>query len=247
MVSAPKIPKVRTQVLRRLCIGASTLSSSANSLLKTIPKVSKQLIEYTSTLTQVCLAKSHRFAALDATLANETGKAVAFLNAAFHTLGHVPPEWSSRPSFSRLKDKLSHSKAAKAEKSESPFSPTQDPTSLNLEIAILTHLHVSLTKELNTINIQLVPDWRGLTATLPSAMVLPVEEKWSFEDMVLSEAEIAAMRGSVDVEAELGDVGGDSSGDETDGMKREIDGVSRRLGGMGVGGGAGDGNGSSYY
>jgi hypothetical protein len=250
MVAAPKIPKVRTQVLRRLCIGASTLASSTNSLLKTIAKVSKQLIEYTSTLTQVCLAKSHRFAALDATMANETGKAVAFLNAGFHVLGKSPPESSSRPSFSRLKDKFSnsHSKPGTSEKFESPFSPSQDPASLNLEIAILTHLHTSLTKELNTINIQLVPDWRSLTATLPSAMVLPVDEKWSFEDMVLSEAEIAGMRGSVDIEAELGDVGGDSSEEETDGLKREIDGVSRRLGGMGVGNGGGrDGKGSNYY
>lgn len=276
MIRAPSIPKLRTQVLRRLCIGASNLASSALSLLKSLPRVSKHLLEYTSTLSQVTLAKSHRFAALDATLSNETGKAIAFLNAAFHALNIPTPDTSSGRALglSKLKSTLSssHSKPAKSNstftpsetnpdsnhKKSSPHSISTDPA---LESQILTYLHTTLTKEINTINVQLIPDWRGLTASLPSAMTLPVEEKWVA--VVLEEGEIAGMRG-LELEGgggggrggQDGDMGmGESSGDEDDGEGLKAagrgEGMGRTampgsFGGVGAGRG-GEGNGSSYY
>jgi hypothetical protein len=79
------------------------------------------------------------------------------------------------------------------------------------ESRILEYLDRKLSKENNTVNIQLVPEWKPLLSTMPSGMNMPIDGKW--KPPVLEEDELAAMRGPPD-EDELNQVSSDDEDKE---------------------------------
>ena len=209
MIRAPEIPKVRAQVLRRLCIGAAEKAAVASAALKGEgKKVLKDLIEYCNDAQKTARAKACRFAAIDADISGETGKAIAWLRAGMNELGiDVSKDGTRSSGLNKLKvawnEKREDRRIAKGDWSWGADAGKAE------ESRILDYLDKKLTKENNTINVQLVPEWKPLLATMPSGMVMPVDEKW--RPAILEEDELAGMRGPPDDDE--GDQG-DSSEDE---------------------------------
>ncbi len=88
MIRAPLIPKVRAQVLTRLCIGAAQHASAASAAFKVeSSKVSKDLLDYCDGIQRASRAKACRFQALDEDGSGQIGKAIAWIRAATNALG----------------------------------------------------------------------------------------------------------------------------------------------------------------
>ncbi|EXJ76976.1 hypothetical protein A1O3_10133 [Capronia epimyces CBS 606.96] len=192
MIRAPSIPKVRAQVLTRLCIGAAEHASLASVALKSDSyKVSKDLLEYCEGVRKAARAKACRFQALDEDLAGATGKAIAWLRAARNELGlEVAKDGSKSSGLGKLKASWSERREDKRiEKGSSAWG--LDGGKLE-EARIVEYLDHKMSKENDTINVQLIPEWRPLLASLPSGMNMPIDEKWT--PVVLEEDELATMR-----------------------------------------------------
>lgn len=234
MIRAPTIPKVRTQVLTRLCIGASEHLAAASATLKSSSteskRVSKDLIDYVDDTRRTARARACRFQALDCDLTGQTALAIAWLSAGFSELGLDPPSSSTNSSSGGSKDTSSRAKAnigSGLSKLKSSWHERKEDKRIEKgsarwgsdggkaeETRILEFLERKFTKANNTINIQLVPEWRPLLATLPSGMNMPIDEKW--RPALLSEEELTQMRAP----PESDDLGGgeNSSGEEDEGV-----------------------------
>lgn len=195
MIKAPDVPKVRAQVLRRLCIGAGErAAASSAALTNEARKVSKDLIEYCDDVRRTARAKACRFAAIDADIAGETGKAIAWLRAGMNELGiELSKDGSRSGGFSKLK--ASWNERREDRKITKGNSWGADGGKAE-ESRILEYLDQKLTKENDAVNVQLIPDWKPLLATMPSGMNMPIDEKWKM--LVLQDSELAAMRAPPD-------------------------------------------------
>jgi hypothetical protein len=235
MIRAPQIPKVRAQVLTRLCIGAAGHAAAAVASLKIeSTRVSKDLIEYCEGVQRASKAKACRFQALDEDASGQIGKAIAWIRVAMNELGlEVSNKGSSKPSgLGKLKSTWQEKRE---DKRIGKGSTNWGLDGGKLEEArIVEYLDKKFNKENDTISNQLIPDWRQLSASLPSGMNMPIEDKW--RPRALEEDELAAMRAPPDDE----DLAGlDSSGD--DNPKEPVGafpGTQRDYGG---------GGGASYY
>ena len=216
MIKAPDKPKARAAILQRLCIGAAEKAAAASVALRTEggKRVSKDLVEYCENLRATARAKGCRFAAVEADAAGETGKAIAWIRAGLNELGMEIKESGSKSTFSKLKNSYAERKEDKRiAKGDGTWGADGGSSE---EGRILEFLEKKFTKENDTINVQIVPEWKPLLALMPSAMVFPVEEKWKPE--TLAEAELAAMRALPD--ADDLEQGAESSDDEAEGKER---------------------------
>lgn len=196
MIRAPKIPKVRAQVLTRLCIGAAEHASAAAVALKIeSTRISKDLSEYCDGVRRASRAKACRFQALDEDTAGSTGKGIAWLRAALNELGiDVSKDGAKSSGLGRLKSSWNERREdKKIEKGSNNWG--LDGGKLE-EGRIVEYLNERMTKENDTINVQLVPEWKPLLAMLPSGMNMPIDEKW--RPTTLEEPELAAMRAPPD-------------------------------------------------
>ncbi|ETN43744.1 uncharacterized protein HMPREF1541_02903 [Cyphellophora europaea CBS 101466] len=191
MIKAPEKPKARVAMLQRLCIGAAEKAASASVALKTEGKrASKDLIEYCEDLRATARAKACRFAAVEADTSGETGKAIAWIRAGLNELGIEISSTGSKSTFSKLKNTYAERKEDKRiAKGDSTWGVDGGKAE---EGRILAFLETKFTKANDTINIQLIPEWKPLLAQMPGAMVFPVNEKW--KPVTLAEDELAAMR-----------------------------------------------------
>ncbi|KAJ4524941.1 hypothetical protein HRR78_003088 [Exophiala dermatitidis] len=193
MIRPPTIPKVRAQVLTRLCIGAAEHASLATVALKSDSyKVSKDLLEYCEGIRRASRAKACRFQALDEDMAGSTGKAIAWLRAARNGLGLEVGKDGAAKSSGLGKLKASWTERREDKKIEKGSASWGMDGGKLEEARIVEYLDQKMNKENDTMNIQLVPEWKPLLATLPSGMNMPIDEKW--KPTVLEEDELAAMR-----------------------------------------------------
>jgi hypothetical protein len=215
MVRAPQIAKVRAQVLTRLCIGAAEHASAAEAALTVESgKVTKDLLEYCDGVRRASRAKACRFQALDEDSSGSTGKGIAWLRAAMNELGMEVKKDGSRSSG------LGKFKASWNEKREDKRivkgSANWGLDGGRLEEGrIVEYLDQRMSKENDTTNVQLVPEWKPLLATLPSGMNMPIDERW--KPILLEEPELAAMRAPPEDDY-LGDT---ASTDEEDGNPKQ--------------------------
>lgn len=217
MIKAPQIPKVRAQVLTRLCIGAADHATAASASLKIEgSKISKDFTEYCDGVRRAARAKACRFQALDEDLSGSTGKGIAWLRAAMNELGvEMGKDGSKSSGLGKLKASWHERREDKRiEKGSGQWG--MDGGKLE-EVRIAEFLHQKMSKENDTINVQLVPEWKPLLALLPSGMNMPIDERW--KPSLVEEDELAAMRAPPD-DSELGDVG--SSEDEDNGPKQPV-------------------------
>jgi hypothetical protein len=217
MIKAPEIPKVRAQVLTRLCIGASEHASAALAALKAdSKKISKDLLDYINDMRRTSRARACRFQALDNDLAGQTGTGIAWLHAGLNELGiEIAKESGKASGFSKLKSSWNERKEdRRLGKGSSRWGSDGGKAE---ETRILEFLERKFSKTNNTVNIQVVPEWRSLLAMLPSGMNMPIDERW--KPALLTEDELASMRAPPDVD-DIG--GGDSSGEDEDGTREPV-------------------------
>ncbi|KAK5047888.1 hypothetical protein LTR84_006076 [Exophiala bonariae] len=216
MIKAPEIPKVRAQVLTRLCIGAAEHATAASASLKVEgSKVSKDFTEYCDGIRRASRAKACRFQALDEDLAGKTGTGIAWLRAALNELGfEVGKNGSKSSGLGKLKASWTEKREDKRiERGSANWGLDGGKFE---EGRILEFLERRMTKENDTINVQIIPEWKPLLATLPSGMNMPINEKW--HPSLLEEDELAAMRAPPEAN-DLVDAG---SSDEEGGPKQPV-------------------------
>ncbi|KIX05231.1 uncharacterized protein Z518_06103 [Rhinocladiella mackenziei CBS 650.93] len=215
MIKAPQIPRVRAQVLTRLCIGAADHASVAAVALKSEgAKVSKDLLEYCDGIRRAARAKACRFQALDEDFSGFTGKGIAWLRAAMNELGlEVGKDGSKSSGMGKLKVSwMERREDKRIEKGSANWG--LDGGKLE-EGRIVEYLDQKMNKENDTINVQLIPEWKPLLAMLPSGMNMPIDEKW--KSNLLEEDELAAMRAP----PEDDNLGDGISTDEEDGNGKQ--------------------------
>lgn len=245
MIRAPQIPKVRSQVLTRLCIGAALHASSAAAAFSTAgARMSKDLLEYCDGLQKSSRAKACRFQALDEDTNGQIGKAIAWIRAAAGELGL---EASKDGGGSKHSSGFGKMKATFLERREDKRI-AQGSANWGLdggkfeEARIVDYLDRKFTKENDTISNQLIPEWKPLLATLPSGMNMPIDEKW--KPPSLEEDELASMRAPPDEDEVL-----QGSSEDEDGVAKEPVGAFPGTQGdyARAGSGYGKSDGTSYY
>ena len=97
MIKPPEIPKVRTHLFARLCLAAADHAGTAESMLSSevsgrSGQIDAALVRYVSDLKRTSRAKACRFFGIDADMGGETGKGIAWLNAAEAELGFTKPQ-----------------------------------------------------------------------------------------------------------------------------------------------------------
>ena len=216
MVKAPDKPKARTAILQRLCLGAADKAGSASvALNSSSQRCSSALLEYTTNLRLTARAKACRFAAIEADTAGSTGLAIAWIRAGLNELGlEISSSSGKQSTFSKLKSSYSDRREDKRLARGTSSSTWGADGGKSEEGRILEFLLQKYTKENDLMNVQLVPEWKPLLATMPGAMNFPVEEKWRV--FTLEEDDLARMRALPD---EVG-LGAESSSDE-DGTGKE--------------------------
>jgi hypothetical protein len=232
MIKAPDKPKARVAILQRLCIGAAEKAGVAAVALKSASdatagdgkgtaKVSRELVEYAENVRAAARAKAMRFAAVDANASWENGKAIAWVRAALAELGMESSVAGGKGGGGKLFSKLKNEFQEKREErrvAKGGGAAWGLDGGMAEEGRVLEFLDAKFGKENDTIDVQIVPDWRPLVAQMPGPMVFPIDEKWKPE--VLGEDELAAMRALPDAEdLDLGK-GVSSDEDEPPGKER---------------------------
>ena len=210
MIKAPEIPKVRAQVLVRLCVGAAEQGKRAADMFNSEPRGSnKALGGYCEDLARSARAKACRFTAIALDLGGETGKAIAWLQAGINELGLEVDDQkeTGRGGLTQLRATWKVRKEDKRiEKGSGAWGMDGG---ISEEARIINWLNQCWTKMNNTINVQLVPDWKPLAATLPTGRAMPVNSSWVPPS--LNEEDLARMRAPLEDEAY---VANDDSSDE---------------------------------
>lgn len=218
MITAPTIPKVRTHLFARLCVSASDhavhasaslLASSSSSSTDANKKVSSDLKAYCSSLSKTAKAKAYRFLGIDADASGKTGEGIAWLRAARHTLDSSTTKLSRGSS---LKSSWSSSKEDK--RLAKGASDWGLDAGRHEELRILEWLEKKWIKMNDTVNVQVVPEWRDLIKETPSGR--DVHEKTVWRPPMLDAEDLAVMRlGPMRGRGGDGAEGfGDSSGEE---------------------------------
>lgn len=212
MIKAPTIHKTRTQVLTRLCVGASEQCASAVSILQAQNRrLSKDLTDYIDDLRLTARARACRLQAIDADTQGHTGSAIAWIHAGLNTLGI---EFNARTGSSTKPSGLSRLKATMQEKKEDKKIARGSlrwgaDAGRAEEVRILEYLERKFVRANDTLHFQKVPEFRALVGTLPGGMNIPLgSEKW--RPPVLVEEELLGMRAA----PEESGMEADSSGDE---------------------------------
>ena len=226
MIKAPEIPRVRVGLLARLCLGAAEevgreavarLQFSEGGSGKGKVKVDADLTRYCEDLRRVARAKACRFLGIEREMEGRTGEGIAWLRGGMSELGmeiskdsghsglgfgRLKSEWKERREDRRLLDQGS-GKAGKdwgldAGKAE--------------EGRVLEWLERKWSKMNDTVNVQVVPDWRPLVAAMPSGRDALTAKAWV--PLSLEEEEVSRMRAPPELTREDDIAGRDSSEDE---------------------------------
>lgn len=209
MIKAPEISKVRAHLLARLCLSAAEHAGRAVASLRADSgRISKDLLEYCLDLQSTSQAKACRFFGLDADVSGKTGEAIAWLHAGMNSIGLEIPSGKSDISskFSKLKVSLNEKREDKLlAKGRGKWGADAGKAE---EGRILDWLEKRWSKMNDTMNVQIVPEWRDLVKTMPSGRDMPAPSTWS--PPMLDESELARMRAP----PETNSVDDESSGDE---------------------------------
>ena len=202
MVKAPDVPKVRAQVLARLCVSASKRAARAASLLRVDRgDYNKDLLAYFDGLSRTAKAKACRFLGIDADLSGETGKAIAWLRAGMNELGLDTGKDGLIKTSGLSKFKASWKERREDKRIEKGTTSWGMDGGVAEEARILEWLDRRWSKMNDTINVQIVPDWKPLLTTLPTGREISANSAWV--PQVLEEAELTRMRAPPDPDDQL--------------------------------------------
>lgn len=213
MIRAPEIPRVRVGLLARLCLSAAEGVGRAVARLKSEgSRVSGELVRYCEDLRRVSRAKGCRFLGIERDTEGKTGEGIAWLRAGMAEAGmDVPKDSSSASSglgFGKLKSEWKERREdRRLEKGKADWGLDAGRAE---EGRVLEWLEKKWTKMNDTVNVQIVPDWRPLVAAMPSGRDALTPKPWVPD--VLSEEEVARMRAPPEIG--VGEDGSDSSDEE---------------------------------
>ena len=214
MVKAPEIPRVRVGLLARLCLAAAEGVGRAVAWLtaeatKAPGGVSAELVRYCEDLRRVCRAKACRFLGIEREMEGRAGEGIAWLRGGMAEVGLGVSEGSRGAGLGRLKSEWKERREDKRlEKGRADWGLDAGKAE---EGRVLEWLERKWTKMNDTMNVQIVPDWRPLVAAMPSGRDALSPKAWVPD--LLGEEEVARMRAPPEVG--VGEDGGDSS-DEDD-------------------------------
>jgi hypothetical protein len=223
MIKAPEIPRVRVGLLARLCLGAAEGVGRAVAGLKAEgAKVSPELVRYCEDLRRVGRAKACRFLGLEREMEGRAGEGIAWLRGGMAELGVDPPkDSSSSVGFGKLKSEWKERREdRRLEKGKSDWGLDAGKAE---EGRVLQWLERKWTKMNDTVNVQVVPDWKPLVAAMPSGRDALTPKAWVPEG--LGEEEVERMRAPP--EAGLGEDSGESSDEEDAGASSRAAGRER--------------------
>ena len=150
MIKAPEIPKVRAHLFARLCLAAVEHASTAEAGLSATGRVDKDLMHYVKDLRRTARAKACRLFGIDAELGSETGKAIAWLQAARQELGFSSDKGSSGSSIGLGKLKQDWMERREDKKIERSSEWGSDAGRLE-ELRVVDYLETKWTKMNDTV------------------------------------------------------------------------------------------------
>ncbi|WPG98923.1 pH-response regulator protein palC [Acrodontium crateriforme] len=170
MFKAPSIPKVRAHLYARISLAAADYASEAQGLLSksgaSTGRLDNDLIKYATDLRRTSRGKAARFLAIDADLSGKTGDALAWLKGARRELGiPIDTEEGKPKGFRGLKQSWHERREDK--KVETSGEWGMDAGKLD-EIRVVEMLEAKWDRENSTVNVQLVPPYEPLLASMPS-------------------------------------------------------------------------------
>ncbi|KAK5130908.1 hypothetical protein LTR08_001571 [Meristemomyces frigidus] len=170
MFKAPSIPRVRAHLFARISLAAAEHASQAQGLLgrsgSAAGKIDEDLIKYATDLRRTARGKAARFLAIDAELSGKTGEGLAWLKGAKKEMGlAVELEDGKRKGFRGLKQSWQERREDK--KVEKGGEWGMDAGKLE-EARVVEMLEAKWDKENDTVNVQLVPPYEPLLASMPS-------------------------------------------------------------------------------
>ena len=175
MFRAPSIPKVRATLYARICLAAAEHASQAHGLLGP-GRVDQDLIKYAADLRRTSRGKAARFLAIDAELSGKTGEGLAWLKGARRELGlSVDLEDGKRTGLRGLKQ--SWQERREDRKIEKGGEWGLDAGKFE-EVRVVEMLETKWDKENSTINVQIVPPFEPLLATLPTGREYHTPQPW---------------------------------------------------------------------
>lgn len=204
MVKAPEVPRVRSHLFARLCIGAAEHASKAASVARSASGdggkgLVKEFVTYCEDLRVTARARGCRFIAIDAESGGKTGEGIAWLRAGLGELGLEAGGDGSgnKMSLSRFKSSWSESKETrKLEKGETEEWGAD--AGKGEEARILEWLEKKWAKQNDTINVQLVPDHKALAGQLPSGREAFGSGVGKWTPSQLDEDTLARLRSPID-------------------------------------------------
>ncbi|GAB1744794.1 hypothetical protein NU219Hw_g2610t1 [Hortaea werneckii] len=170
MYKAPSIPKVRAHLFARISLAAAEHAGQAYGLLaksgSAAGKVDEDLVKFASDLRKTARGKAARFLAVDAELSGKMGEGLAWLKGAKKELGlSVELDDGKRKGFKGLKQTWQEKREDR--KVEKSGEWGMDAGRLE-EARVVEMLEAKWDKENSTINVQLVPSYEPLLASMPS-------------------------------------------------------------------------------
>lgn len=170
MFKAPTIPKVRAHLFARICLSAAEHAGQAAGLLargNAAGAVDEDLVKYVNDFRRTARGKAARMLAIDAELSGKTGEALAWLQGARKELGLAVEveEGGKRKGFRGLKQ--SWQERREDRKVEKGGEWGLDAGRLE-EARVVEMLEAKWDRENSTVNVQVVPPYAPLLASMPS-------------------------------------------------------------------------------
>ncbi|KAG7008919.1 NADH-ubiquinone oxidoreductase 12 kda subunit [Physcia stellaris] len=172
MIKPPEIPKVRSHLFARLCLAAADHAGTAESMLSSegtgrSGQIDAALVRYVNDLKRTSRAKACRFFGIDADMGGETGKGIAWLNAAEEELGLTKPQvgGSRLQGLAKLKKDWTERKEDKKVEKGGDWGSDAGRFEENRIVEVLKS---KWNKMNDTVNTQVVPPSGPLIANMPS-------------------------------------------------------------------------------
>ncbi|EMC93423.1 hypothetical protein BAUCODRAFT_240101 [Baudoinia panamericana UAMH 10762] len=209
MFKAPSIPKVRAHLFARICLAAAEHAGQAQGLLSS-GKIDDDLVKYATDLRRTAKCKAIRFLAIDADLGGKTGEALAWLKGARKQLGlTVELEDGKRKGFKGFKQ--SWQERREDRKIEKGVEWGMDAGRYE-EARVLESLEAKWDRENSTINVQVVPPYEPLLASMPTGRECHSPQLW--QPRLLDTGTLSQMRGPPDSQEVFRGEEEDSGGEE---------------------------------
>ncbi|TKA22520.1 hypothetical protein B0A50_08060 [Salinomyces thailandicus] len=216
MYRAPAMPKVRAHLFARIALAAAEHAGAAQGLLRGVRGLDEGVWRYAGEVRRCARGKAARFLGVDGEVEGGAGLGLAWLKGARGELGEVAEEGG------RGKKGLRGLKAGWKERREERKVEGGGEWGLDggrlEEVRVVAMLEAKWERENRTVNVQPVPAWEPLIASMPSGREYHSPQPWT--PPVLDAGTLTRMRVPPDPDEAAFRGEEPDSGDDGDGGKR---------------------------